>query len=347
MTELDKYFGSPLRKIAFQKLKVFLYNPGYFTVFVSGGRGTGKSYAIESIFKEFESLNKEERKAMSLEHITNFSSSNFGFDEQQISNVFSKHKNGIIVLNDIENFTEVQQNFLFKAMETSDGKMGLSQKVFIRVVFTSSESIDDLRSGKTPLKPLLWERISQLLVEFPSFFQENDSVMKDFRNTWDKMNFQSLNNYKELAKYPNNTKLQMFVENNAIEFKGGFRDLDKICILYFNYRIYLYGNSRKIEEIKENKIVDFVKEDFFGKLQTKEQSLNELSVFYFEENETMKVMEARFKLQLRRWAEKLYGGVGKAEKAMGVGHGVFKYYNESKLNAERKKADDKRKSIKK
>jgi hypothetical protein len=32
---------------------------------------------------------------------------------------------------------------------------------------------------------------------------------------------------------------------------------------------------------------------------------------------------------------------------MGVGHGVFKYYTASKLNAERKKAGDKRKSIKK
>lgn len=347
MKDLDKYFNSPRRKIAFEKLKVFMQNPGYFSVFVSGSRGTGKSFAIDNIFKGFSSLTKREKAENGLQSISNLSSSNFGNSENEISNVFANNENGIIVLNDIENFSEEQQDILFKAMETTDGRIGLSKKVFIRMIFTSSESIENLRSGKTSLKPVLWDRISQLLVEFPSFLQENESITKDFRNTWEKMNFQSFKTYGELTKYPNNTKLQMFIENNAGELKGGFRDLDKICILYFNYRIYIYGNARKIAEEKENSIVELVKQDFFGKLQTKEQSINELAVFYFEENEIMKVTEARFKLQLRKWAEKLYGGVGKAEKALGVGHGVFKYYNETKLNTERKKSEEKKKAIKK
>jgi hypothetical protein len=340
VNETEKYFKAPLRKEAFEKLKVFLRNPGYFSVFVSGSRGTGKSFAIECVFEEFEKLDKKERVKQGLKAFKHYTSYTFGSSEKEISDVFKKNENGLIILNDIESFSQEQQEILFNAMKTSDGRMGLQKKVFIRLVFTSSESIENLRSGNTTLIPLLWDRISQLLVEFPSFEKEKNHIMTDFRNTWEKMKFNSLIQYGGLTKCPKNTKLELFIENNAGEFKGGFRDLDKLCILYFNYRIFFYGDARKIEESKEDKIVSFVKADFFGKLQTPEQARSELSVFYFEENKTFKVIEARFRHQLRNWAVNQYGGVGKAEKALGLGHGSLKYFSEKKVAAEQKKAEE-------
>lgn len=332
------YFNGKIRSESFNRLKSFLVNPGYFSVFVGGPRGSGKTFAIEHAYQQLKNETKKGDQ-VSLKSMRIIGPTDIDDSVESIQQIFTDTENGILVLKDIADFSEAQQNILFRAMQTSDGTLGLKKKVFIRLVFVSSYPVEDLRSGATNLKPLLWDRISQLIAVFPSFSEEPDSISIDFRNTWEKMKFGSIAKYKGLHYSPKIASWDRFLEKYATEFRGGFRDLDKLCILYFNYRIYIYKETRKISEEYEKRIVQYIRDDFFGKIQTKEKSIDELAEFRFNQNDSMKVMEAKFRYQVRRWAERLYGGIGKAEDALGLGSGTMKNYTQTKIAEAQKKSE--------
>ena len=134
-------------------------------------------------------------------------------------------------------------------------------------------------------------------------------ILIDFENTWAKMAFHKLEKFKELAAYPGLTQLEVFLKNKKAEFVGGFRDLDKIACLYFNYRIFHYGEKRKIDNTIEERVFEDVKADFSGKTQMTEE--DKTTVFIFDFNEvkssnnklypSLDDFNVQFRIQLRKY----------------------------------------------
>jgi len=324
----EKYIGSALRMLAYQKLKVFLANPGKFCLIILGSRGVGKHFAIESAFKEI-TFNSD--KELCLEELKFIEANDFPEDAAMLNELFKANENKTIVIEDVEELNDEQQKLLFKALSTTDGTFGVGEKINLRIVFTSSKNIDLLRTDKDLLLGLFWDRISQLVVELPSYKTDGEEILKDFNSTWEKMSFEKTKGYKHLSSGPKNTKLQMFLENNAEKFEGGFRDLDKIACLYFNYRIFHYGTEKKILDPVEKKVVESVIDDFFSKSQMQGSSGNDESVFQFEVGLKHQELLGRYKMQLRRWAVKEYGTIKKAEVKLGFKVGSMKNYVETKV----------------
>jgi len=296
---------------------------------VIGSRGTGKHFAIESAFREISIVEDEELCLKGLKFIE---PNDIPEESTKLNELFKENEYKTIVIEDVEELSDFQQKLLFKALSTTDGTFGIGEKINIRVVFTSSKDIELLRAENDLLLGKFWDRISQLIVEFPSYKKEWEGViLKDFYATWDKMNFGSTKGYQHLAKTPKNTKLEYFLEENAEKFDGGFRDLDKIACLYFNYRIFHYKEGKKISDEIEQKVVESVKEDFFSKSQMHGNSGNDESVFEFEIGLKHPELLGKYKMQLRRWAVKEYGTIRKAEEKLGFKSGSMKNYVESKV----------------
>jgi hypothetical protein len=329
----EKMFtGGQARMLAFQKLKVFLTNPGKFCLIVLGSRGTGKHFAIDRAFEQCPSKGDKE---LCLQKIKFLSTSEIPQDEENIDKLFKDSQHQTLVVEDVEDLNDEQQNLLFTALSTEDGRFGIESKYNLRFVFTSSEEADSLRAGDS-LQGLFWDRISQLIVEFPSFKIEKESIMQDFIETWKKMKFQETKNFEHLGGIPKNAKLETFLENHADKFEGGFRDLDKITCLYFNYRIYYYENKKKILEEIENKIVEDVIIDFFGKSQLHSSSGNDLSTFQILPGVSWNDLKGQFKIQVRNWGKKEYKTIAKAEERLVLKPGTMKNWTNRKVTKEHK-----------
>lgn len=309
MSEI-KYTGGQKRIEAFEKLKCFLSNPGMFSLVVLGSRGSGKHFSIEKAFAHLkENIEDEPKKELCLEEIKFVSALDFPKDKEGLDELFQSNISKTLVIEDFETLNELQKLLLLDALSTVNGKFGISEKVDIRILFTSSEKIDSLRTVTDATSLLLWDRISQLVVEFPSFQEEGTNILIDFENTWTKMAFHKLEKFKQLAAYPGLTQLEVFLENKKAEFVGGFRDLDKIACLYFNYRIYHYGEKRKIDNAIEEKVFEDVKADFSGKTQMNEEDNTAAFIFDFNEVKSsnnsqypsLDDFNIQFRIQLRKY----------------------------------------------
>ena len=316
--------GGEQRKRAYEKLKTFLANPGRFCLIVIGDRGTGKRYAIEHVFE----LIKNEDQKDCLNKLIFYQAGEFPSLKSELSEILKENQNGLVVIEDVDDLSEQQQKLLFDALATNDGTFGFEKdnRYRVRIAFTSNKDVDTLRTSGDPLLGQFWDRISQLIVEMPSYQEEPMSIVKDFYVTWEKMKFENTVGYKSLSAVPKETALQKFLEDNAAKFEGGFRDLDKIACLYFNYRIYLYGKQRKIASELETAVLESVKNDFFHKSQMLGESGNDASIFTFERNLKHFELLEKFKVQMRRWALKEWKTIKKAEKELGFRPGSMKNY---------------------
>lgn len=344
-----EFTGGIKRMLAFEKLKFFLSNPGMFSVVVAGSRGSGKHFAIEKAF-DFLKISKEnEIKILCLQKLNFVSAHDFPCAKKDLDELFQSHISETLVIEDFENLKEENKLLLLEALSTVNGKFGIEKKIDIRILFTSSEKIETLRNEQEATSLLLWDRISQLIIELPSFQEEGSNIQTDFENTWNKMAFENIKQYKELAFLPSLENFKYFLETKKSEFVGGFRDLDKIACLYFNYRIYHYGNERKNDIKIEEKVFADVKLDFSGKTQMKneEPSVN----FIFDFNEVKSTDEKRkhptlddynnqFRIHFRNWLLEKHKTLSKAAYNLGCSIHTLKNYKEgraTKLKRDMKK----------
>lgn len=335
-----KYTGGQKRIGAFEKLKCFLSNPGMFSLVVLGSRGSGKHFSIEKAFEYLkDTLEEETRKELCLKEIKFVAALDFPNDKKQLDKLFQSNISNTLVIEDFETMEDLQKLLLLDALSTVNGKFGSAKKVDIRVLFTSSEKIGSLRNVSDATSLLLWDRISQLVVEFPSFQEEGLHILIDFRNTWKKMAFHKLEKYKQLADYPGLPQLEYFLQNRNVEFVGGFRDLDKIACLYFNYRIFHYGEKRKIDIVIEEKVFEDVKTDFAGKTQMKEEDETVNYLFDFNEvkpsdekrkHPTLDDYNIQFRIQFRKWLLEKHHTLSKAADNLGCSIHTLKNYKEKK-----------------
>ncbi len=314
---------------AYKKLEVFLKNPGRFCLMVLGDRGTGKHYAIESTFKKVKTQDNDE---LCLSSINFIKAKEVPSVKEEIDDLLSKYDFSVLVIEDVEDLNKEQELLLFEALSTIDGTFGINEKKYkIRMVFTSSINSVFLREDGKYLTGIFWDRISQLIVELPSYKIEPDNIVPDFKATWIKMKFEEIKGYEHLALTPNYYLLESTLEDNAEKIEGGFRDLDKFACMYFNYRIFHYGDKKRIVDSIEKLVVESVKSDFFSKSQLQSHSGNESSIFKFETGFNHRELLAKYKIQLRDWAFLEYGSIGKAELKLGFKKGTLKNYVPGKV----------------
>lgn len=310
------------RQTVLGKLSVFLQNPGRFTVLVAGDRGTGKRFAIEQTFDAFDKQNADVNCLSQLKFVEAI---DLPLDKTKMNALLESSHQGLLVVEDVEQLQPDQQRLLFEAMSTTNGLFGIDQKKYaIRMVFTSSADLDLLRDEDYYLSGRLWDRISQLIVRLPSYSDDEGEVVNDFEATWNKMKFETIESYKGLSGCPKNANWERFLQDNATKFTGGFRDLDKLVCMYFNYRILLYGDKRKVIEETDKKVIEAVKEDFFTQYQLQENIGNTLSEFKIQRGASWSQIQSNLKDQMRRWGKKEYGTIKATETELGLKHGTMK-----------------------
>jgi DNA-binding NtrC family response regulator len=306
------------RKNQYKRIKFFLKNTGMFSLLVLGPRGTGKKFLLRKAFSEIQDEEWKKNTVGFANTIHFVDRHALPIKEECIDRFLNKYENQTIVIDNVDQFSAQQQENLFKILSTTDGKFGINDKMNLRFVFISSVNPDVLRDEDTStLNRNLWDRISQLVVKLPSFEDESERIHEDFKVVWEKMKFGKLG-FNELSQIPKNLYIEKFLETHASRFEGGFRDLDKIAAMYFNYRIFHYSKDEKTNEETEKLIVREIENDFFGISQYTSSAYDNVKTFVIEDGIKYKDMLDKFKWELSQWSIKHYGGVGTASKALDV-----------------------------
>jgi len=287
---------SHIRLEAEQKLKAFLNNPGFFSILLLGENGTGKEYTLKKIIGN----NKL---------ITIKQPFEIGETEKEIEKLFEKD---YIIIKDSERLSENQQNILFKALSTTNGEIGLNNnKGLKRIIFTSSYSVNQLRESKEFWLDYFWDRVAQLIVKFPSFKDFSTEIKNDFLSVWKNMSF------IEYPKPPEDVNFKEWLKTNCGTFAGNYRDLDKIAILWHQYRIIEYKNiSQKFKVDIEDRVFRKVRADFENFAHFPTQKSDTTNIVEFEKGKTWEHIERTFKSKFKAWAKESYGTIKNATEEL-------------------------------
>lgn len=282
-----------------KKLKSFLINPGNFSILILGRAGTGKSYIIDLIAEDI-----KEKYSYGGIPIREYASL---CEESKVfwTSLLKKSDNKILVIEEVERLTVINQDLLFDAISTQNGLYGFEKKEFsCRLVFTSNLPINKLRDDRRFLQSRFFDRISQFVLMMPSFSTTWSIIEQDFKETWRKMDF------KVKTKVPKVTPdMKVWLVDFAQSSHGNFRDLDKIVINWHNYRIE--GNT-------DDQILTLIKKDFKEYLFSPSPKIDYENVFIFQRDTKIAEILQNFKHSLRKWSEIEYGNKHEAARALGM-----------------------------
>lgn len=281
------------RKLIILKLKFFMSNPGCFPILLLGERGTGKSFWIKNLIS----------KNQPIVFLNAFLS-----EETEVfwTNQYKKANNGFLIINEVERLSPKSQELLFQSMITENGKYGFSEKTYnIRLIFTSVFDISSLNKTEEYLSHKFFDRISQLVVKFLSFKEYSINIENDFIETWKKFKF------AKKHTIPKGSIIKWLKENADRKLFGNFRDLDKLCINWHNYRLMDY----KDEEIFKLIIDDFLQ--YFKYPEHKTELHNEF-IFSkeYKHDDIMKLFKQKYKI----WAKREFGTLKEAGDFLGISH---------------------------
>lgn len=286
---------SEKRKQDILKLKFFMSNPGKFSVLLLGERGTGKSFWIDN-------LNNKDLPIVSLNGFLSEETEEFWTKQ------YKKANNGFLVINEVERLSPKNQELLFQSMITKNGKYGFLDKTFnIRLIFTSVFDISSLNKTEEYLSHKFFDRISQLVVKFQSFKENSTNIENDFIETWKKFKFAKRNTI------PKGSVIKWLKENADRKLSGNFRDLDKLCINWHNYRLMDFNYS-------EEEIFKLIIDDFSQYLKYPEHKTEMHNEFVFsreyKHDEILKTFRQKYKI----WAKCEFGTLKEAGEHLGISH---------------------------
>jgi DNA-binding NtrC family response regulator len=273
------------RKTVIGQLVNYLKDSGMFSILLLGKRGTGKTHWLEKIVEHDDSDCLE--KIITINAWITKDSDEIFWQKQ-----FEKADNGLLVIDDIEELSKQSQAILFEFLSTKNGKYGWDKKeIQCRVVFTSTLNVKTLRDSEQYLLHKFFDRISQFVVQFPSFDDNNKNIWNDFKATWEKMQFST-------DKMPND-KFRTWLNENSHKFHGNFRDLDKLAINWHNYQQ---------SDLEIDKVFEKVTKYFFELYHFPEKKSENDNVFYINQDlDYYKEIQPNFKNFVKSYAKKLYG----------------------------------------
>ena len=289
------------RKEILETLYGYLLNPGRFSILILGSRGTGKSHWLNEISKH----NRKQDCLADIISVNGWIAKDA--DEKFWEEKFTEANDKLLVIDEVEELSKQTQAILFEFLSTSNGKYGWKEKKHqCRIVFTSTNEIKTLRDNENVLLNKFFDRISQLVVAFPSYSEKNISIWNDFVATWDKMIFPK-------DKIPK-AELESWLKGHSHKFHGNFRDLDKLAINWRNYQ--LVG-------VKEEEILGMVSKDFFSFYHFPEHKSENQNAFYIKENmDFYNEIQPVFLKFVKEFAKAKYGKLSKAPdgKPLGVNY---------------------------
>lgn len=289
------------RKDILYSLHGFLKNPGRFSILLLGARGTGKTHWLNEISK----YNPKGDCLSDIIFVNGLIAKNT--DEFFWKQKFEEANNKMLVIDEVESLSHSTQAILFEFLSTSNGKYGWGEKQYeCRIVFTSTFEIKTLRDNEEYLLHKFFDRISQLVVQFPSFSEKNYSIWNDFKATWKKMDFPKKGEPKG--------EIEDWIKKNSHKFHGNFRDLDKLAINWRNYQ--LLG-------VQDDDILGKVSKDFFSLYHFPDhKSENNNSFFVSEDMDYYADMLPKFRKFIKELAKNKYSKLSKAlnGKPFGVPH---------------------------
>jgi len=283
------------RKAAIQKLNNYLENPGRFSILILGKTGTGKTFWLEQ-FAEKKGIEVIMVKGRLTEETKDY-----------WAHILKKAHQKVLLIKDVEYLSKKSQELLFEGLSTKDGKFGLAEKEYeVRIVFSSSKPIANLRDSRQYLSNHFFDRIAQLVVEFPSFDSCSAKIVEDFKVSWKKFGFKK-------APYPK--VLEDFLKEKGHSLNGNFRDLDKLCISWDqSYRDVLAEKEVDDKHLAQEVIAGFKKYNHFP--ESKETGIYEFSI----EDKSADELIKNFKAKLKYWAVEKYGTLQKAGEALGMSY---------------------------
>ena len=304
------------RKIAKELLQYYLSNPGRFSILIFGERGTGKSKSVKDIAK---TMNIHEDNFIEIS-CASFTDDNiaevelFGVKKgiftgvYERKGVFEKAKNGILFFDEIHTLSPRVQEKLMTTLQTepngnyqgqfSFSIVGETKKKYsnARVVFATNRTVTEL---KKELLPDFYDRIAQLIVEFPTLKETPETIENDFKTVWQNMKFE----YKN--EIPNIKELHKWIKR--VNLSGNYRDIEKIAILWHQCRLMNFEN--------EETIFEWVKQQIKTYHSTNNIS-NEVK-FNFRKGKKHDELLREYKNAMYEWAIKNYSNQKEAAKALG------------------------------
>jgi len=273
-----------IRKKAIERLGYALTNPGLFSVLILGERGTGKNYWIQEICRMLDKHQWDCMNSMA-EYSGEYLST---IDYSSWLNLLGDANNGLLVINDIEQLSISAQDILFRALSTDqNGNVGLAKKTLkIRPVFTSASAISQLRTSKNNFSNKLFDRIAQLIIEFPSLTETKEHIEEDFHKVWNNMKF---------SGPPAGFKIDDWLKENIASLKGNFRDLEKLAIVFENE--LRMGKT-------QSEINEYIDKHFLSHHSYPEKDAGNL--FNIDNSETYEVNLANFRKQFIKYFIKCY-----------------------------------------
>lgn len=298
-------------------LEHYLKNPGRFSILILGERGIGKTKWVKQITYEKLNVNLVTANCASFSDDTIAESELFGHTKGAFTGAISEKKglfkeadNGVLFLDEVHNLSPRVQEKVMTALQTeSSGKnkgkfcirrLGDNEATYVAVrpVFASNMKLSELKSK---ILPDLYDRISQLVVEFPSIQESKLDVYKEFQKVWVDMKFKQRNecpftsNFKEWVK--------------RIPLEGNYRTLQSIAINWHQGRL-IFGTER------EEEVFEFVK-SHNEKYHTSNSTVLPNSSYNFRKGVSKKIMEKEYEIEMLKWAfsEDGYGEVQKNVQA--------------------------------
>lgn len=279
------------RKDVIRQLFCYLSNPGRFSILLTGKNGTGKMHWVNKLFDEIEEKPEYWKKIVQINsQICNT------WDLDQWENKFIEANKGILVIRDVELLDTKSQAIVFEFLSTKKGGLyGLNEKLYeIRILFTSTIHLETLKEGFSGVGAILgskfFDRISQLVLYFPSFHENTSSVLSDFVSVWTALDFPKGHVPKEIESW---------LEENGSKFFGNFRDLQKLAINWRQYQLMGYNGDR---------ILKIIEIDFFKSLYFPDQSPDLGKTFFVDTSQDYyTVIEKDFRKFVKRLANKQFG----------------------------------------
>jgi len=284
-------------------LEHFLSNPSkIFSILILGERGTGKTRWVKKI--AIEKLKKKVVVAncASFSDDTMAESELFGHKKGSFTGaiadnngLFNEAANHILFLDEVHNLSFRVQEKLMTALQTESSgehkgkfcirRLGDSKERYLelRPVFASNLNLAEL---KKKILADLYDRISQLVLKFPSIHESKLDVHGEFKKVWDELQFQNC------SHTPQSKELKDWL--NRISLEGNYRTLQSIAINWHQGRL-IYG------EQNESGVFDFVRNQFsqFYSANTISKNVN---LFNFRKGVSKKLLQDEYQKALYDWA---------------------------------------------
>ncbi len=321
----DKDRGAPSRILAEAKFRNYIRQG--FALLLLGERGTGKTRLIQEVEKNRQKYGFLPSMKIVRANCASFDDDNkaeadlFGYvkgaftgADSDKTGLFQAAHGGVLFLDEVHHLSQRVQAKLMTALQTNDQnefrirrlKSDKEENVKCTLVFASNLSVNLLRQR---LYPDLFDRITQLIVEFPPLRDTQDELDTDWKNIWQQLRFEEQN-----LPVPTDAVFMNWLRRQ--DLWGNYRDLQKIAIYYKTYldierredkeALQHINRQHKVKSAAEFAMREF--ELYYSRMPDESGQSHP----YFNEKKSPKDMEVHFRADFARWAQGKFGGIKQA-----------------------------------